>query len=65
MDPLHFDDDDEKEKKQKTNEFECPECYAHNPVDDGFADGGEVTCFYCGVEFHVIESGGRFKFKPA
>ena len=58
------DDDDDKPRKAKNNEFECPECSAHNPVDDGFVVGGEVTCFYCGVEFRVAESNGRFKFKP-
>ncbi|MDP2343390.1 MAG: hypothetical protein Q8O67_20700 [Deltaproteobacteria bacterium] len=65
MDPLHFDDDDDKEKKQKTDEFECPECNAHNPIDDGFHVGSQVTCFYCGVEFNVLDAGGRFKFKPS
>ena len=67
MDPLHFDDDDEKDDAGKglATEFECPECNAHNPVHDGFTFGSEVVCFYCGCEFHVLESNGKFKFKPA
>ena len=64
MDPLHFDDDEKPDSGAKNTEFECPECAAHNPVDDGFALGGQVTCFYCGIEFLVKEFNGRFKFKP-
>lgn len=59
-----MDDDDGGSKKKKLRtEFECPECNAHNPVSDGYDVGGEVQCFYCGCEFHVVESGGRLKFK--
>lgn len=66
MDPKHFDDDDDKpDSKKKSTEFECPECNAHNPVNDGFTFGDEVSCFYCGMEFHVLESNGRYKFKAA
>jgi hypothetical protein len=65
MDPLHFDDDDDKAAGQskRGTEFECPDCNAHNPVGDGFVDGGEVICYYCGMEFRVSESDGKFKFK--
>ncbi len=65
MDPQHDDEEPEPDKQSRNTEFECPECNAHNPVDDGFVLGGEVTCYYCGVEFRVAEFNGRFKFKPA
>jgi len=63
-----YDDDDDdggnKKKKKGNTEFECPECNAHNPVHDGYDEGSEVQCFYCGVEFRVLAgSGGKFKFK--
>ncbi|MCC7071816.1 MAG: hypothetical protein IT383_10865 [Deltaproteobacteria bacterium] len=62
-----YDDEDEMkgEKKDKARfEFECPECNAHNPYHDGFSLGSEVLCFYCGQEFKVTESDGRWKYKP-
>ena len=62
------DDDDGGGKKgkgkKKHTEFECPECNANNPVSDGFDEGSEVQCFYCGVEFKVTVASGRFKFRP-
>jgi len=59
------DDDDNKSKnKKKPTEFECPECNANNPVSDGFEEGSEVQCFYCGVEFKVTIASGRYKFRP-
>lgn len=60
------DDDDEKpdEKGLIRYEFECPECNAHNPYHDGFSPGHEIQCFYCGVEFKVVESDGRWRYKP-
>jgi transcription elongation factor Elf1 len=60
-------DDDEDDQparaKKKHTEFECPECNAHNPVDDGYGEGSDVQCFYCGIEFKVTISNGRFKFR--
>ena len=59
------DDDDKAQDKGKVRyEFECPECTAHNPYHDGFSVGAEILCFYCGVEFKVVDSDGRWKFKP-
>lgn len=61
-----YDDDDDKpstKRKKGDDEFECPECNAHNPLAEPIVDGGEVQCFYCGVEFKAIESGSKFKFK--
>ncbi len=58
-------DDDEPEFAKRLNEFECPDCDATNPVDDGFADGDEVLCFYCGMEyFALFNDSGKVKFKP-
>jgi len=34
-------------------EFDCPECSANNPYDEGFKDGSEIRCHYCGTEFLV------------
>jgi hypothetical protein len=45
-------------------EFECPDCNAHNPADDGFVIGDEVMCCYCGTEFKAKLSGGKLKLKP-
>ena len=45
------------------SEFECPECNAHNPYPDGFAIGGEVICFYCGMSFKVTWTGSKLKLK--
>ena len=63
----NYDEDDEKQdpKEGMHFEFECPECNAHNPYHDGFKAGGDVMCFYCGTEFHVVQAEGRLKFKPA
>ncbi len=50
--------------KEKWTEFECPNCSANNPYDDGFRAGEEIRCFYCGLEFKVIDTGdGKFKLK--
>ncbi len=59
-----MDDEYEKEDTRRFTEFECPDCDAHNPYDDGFTDGDEVRCCYCGqlFEVHVTES-GRLKLK--
>jgi hypothetical protein len=61
----NFDDDDEKPapRSGRVFEFECPDCNAHNPYHDGFADGDEVLCFYCGTEFKVRLAEGRVKLK--
>jgi hypothetical protein len=47
-------------------EFECPLCSAHNPYDDGFGEGDEIRCFYCGQDFRVgLTSGGALKLREA
>lgn len=59
------DDDGGESEKQKTFfEFDCPECDANNPVDEGFSDGDEVRCYYCGLEYKALMQGsGRLKFR--
>jgi hypothetical protein len=59
-----YDDDDEKSEAGGIHkEFHCPSCEAHNPYDEGFHIGDEITCFYCGVVFEVRESNGKLKFR--
>lgn len=51
-------------KERVWTEFDCPECSAHNPYDDGFSVGDEVFCSWCGCRFLVKragEEGDRFK----
>jgi len=38
-------------RKIKFTEFDCPVCEANNPYDEGFGDGDEVFCNYCGLTF--------------
>lgn len=72
---MYDDDDDDKPRLRRNKdgymrldsmryEFDCPECSANNPWDDGFGDQGEVQCHYCNENFKVtfIER-GRLKFK--
>jgi DNA-directed RNA polymerase subunit RPC12/RpoP len=62
--PNDFDEDASKgEPKKRLKGFDCPECSAHNPYDDGFGEGDEVRCYYCGLEFKVTESDGKFKYR--
>jgi hypothetical protein len=57
------DDDDFVGKPRRPTAFDCPECNANNPIDDGFGAGDEILCFYCGTSFRVIESVGKLKLK--
>jgi DNA-directed RNA polymerase subunit RPC12/RpoP len=46
-------------------EFDCPECSANNPYDEGFKDGSEIRCHYCAQAFLVqILDESRMKLKP-
>jgi DNA-directed RNA polymerase subunit RPC12/RpoP len=49
---------------RRFNDFDCPDCSANNPYDDGFGDRDEIRCYYCGQEFlvHVTEE-GRLRLK--
>lgn len=37
------------EPAARWTEFECPECTANNPWDDGFGHGDELFCAWCGA----------------
>ena len=68
-DPYAFDEDDaprEEGRRSRFREFECPACDAANPHDDGFGDGDDVLCCYCGQEFRVVVSeDGRLKLRES
>ena len=49
---------DDKEAGKRFTDFDCPTCDANNPYDDGFGDGDEVRCYYCGADFRVKVSDG-------
>lgn len=52
--------------RRRFTEFECPECSAYNPYDDGFGDGEEVLCNYCGQELKArVNAEGRLRLRPA
>lgn len=58
-------EDEEKtgpESKVK-KDFDCPDCSANNPYDDGIRDGDEVRCYYCGAEFRAQLKEGKWRFK--
>jgi len=68
-DPHGIDDDPqdpgEKAGRKRTfKDFDCPSCSANNPYDDGFSDGDEVLCYYCGAEFKVlVNDEGRLRLR--
>lgn len=65
------DDDDDKDLKgselgsrRRFGDFDCPSCNANNPWDDGFGDGDEIRCYYCGEEFRVrVTDEGRLRLR--
>lgn len=71
FDPRSFADDDDDQasdeksgRKRRFREFECPECSAYNPLDDGFGDGDEVLCNYCGQELRAqVSDEGKLKLR--
>lgn len=63
-----YEDDDDIESDEgrgrRFHDFDCPDCSANNPYDDGFGDGDEVRCFYCGQDFSVVVTeAGRLRLK--
>ncbi|HUL60276.1 MAG TPA: hypothetical protein VLU43_13420 [Anaeromyxobacteraceae bacterium] len=66
-----YDEDDRRDGAEaghlrRFKDFDCPDCAANNPYDDGFGDGDEVRCYYCGLEFQVkVTDEGRLKLKEA
>jgi len=70
--PIDAYDEDEKPQAEdlgaarRFDDFDCPECDANNPWDDGFGDGDEVRCFYCGQEFKAqVNDSGRLRLREA
>jgi hypothetical protein len=49
----HDDGEGSPGRRRRFREFDCPECNANNPYDDGFGDGDVVLCNYCGEELAV------------
>lgn len=73
-DPHSFEEDESaalgdgsaQGRKRRFREFDCPECSANNPYDDGFGHGDEVICNYCGEQFKAnVNDDGRLRLKPA
>jgi hypothetical protein len=60
---MRDDDDDGGEAGLRGTEFDCPECNANNPVDDGFRADDELRCHYCGLELRVVLHHGRLTLK--
>ncbi|MFO0581821.1 MAG: hypothetical protein U0229_06090 [Anaeromyxobacter sp.] len=64
-----YDDEDEKQPggegaERRFKDFDCPDCSANNPWDDGFGNGDEIRCYYCGQEYRVtVTDEGRLKLK--
>ena len=57
-------DEEEKEAAAVKKDFDCPDCSANNPYEDGIRVGDEVRCFYCGAEFKVeLRQDGRWRFR--
>jgi hypothetical protein len=70
-DPHGIEDDpqepgEKKGRRRVFKDFDCPTCSANNPYDDGFADGDEVLCYYCGAEFKVmVNEEGRLRLRES
>jgi hypothetical protein len=67
VDPGYDEDDDATDsggQARRFKDFDCPDCAANNPYDDGFGDGEEVRCFYCGQDFRAqVTDAGRLKLR--
>ena len=69
--PMDSHDEDEGKgsgeemgRDRRFGDFDCPDCNANNPYDDGFGDGEEVRCYYCGQEFRAdVNDSGRLRLK--
>jgi hypothetical protein len=72
IDPHAYDDDDDLDAgaaaghRRRFTDFDCPSCAANNPYDDGFGDGDEVLCYYCGQEYRAeVSDEGRLRLREA
>ena len=54
---------EDPKKKPKWDEFECPECSAHNPYGNGFTFDDEIFCAYCGNSYLVKRAGDGETYK--
>lgn len=69
FDPDYEDDEPvgrgaEAGRTRRFDDFDCPDCAANNPYDDGFGDGDDVRCFYCGQDFRAaVTEAGRLRLK--
>jgi hypothetical protein len=70
IDPHAFDEANEEgpgdggTRGRRFTDFDCPSCDANNPYDDGFGDGDEVLCYYCGLEYRVtVNEEGRLRLR--
>jgi len=52
-------------KEMVFTEFDCPNCDANNPYDEGFRDRDEIRCYYCGTMYRVkvLEGSKRFRLR--
>jgi hypothetical protein len=71
-DPHGVDDEDQGPRgedlgrRRRFTDFDCPDCAANNPYDDGFGDGEEVRCYYCGQEYRAqVTEEGRLRLREA
>jgi hypothetical protein len=57
---------DKAGRRRVFKDFDCPSCSANNPYDDGFSDGDEVLCYYCGTEYKaLVNEEGRLRLKES
>ncbi len=57
-------DDMAQGPKRRFKDFDCPDCNANNPHDDGFGNGDEIRCYYCGQEFRAaVNEDGRLRMR--
>mgnify|MGYP003351075345 CR=1 FL=1 len=57
-----FDEDEKPEPGRKLKTFECPDCNADNP-EAHYVEKDVVICNYCGMQFQVEDSDGKWKFR--
>lgn len=51
---------------RRFKEFDCPDCNANNPNDETFGNGDDLTCNYCGQEWHaLVNHDGKLKLKTS
>ncbi len=65
-----YDDEDghtslDEGRGRRFKDFDCPDCAANNPYDDGFGQGDQVLCYYCGQQYDVrVDDSGRLRLRP-